>query len=787
MNKVLLKHYKKKLWALLLSALAAYYFCLPTTLFQTPYSSVLSDRNGELLSAHIADDGQWRFEASDSVADKFSQSIILFEDEYFYYHPGFNPASFARAGYQNLRGGRIKSGASTLSMQVIRLAFNKKRTLWNKLIETIQATRLELRYSKDEILALYAAHAPFGGNVVGIEAAAWRYFGRSSHELSWSESALLAVLPNAPALIHPGRNRETLLQKRNRLLNKLLNKHIIDSTEHYLACAEPLPEKPLPLPQVAPHLLHTLHQTKAKNSYRSTLVKSQQEQAKQLVDNFYSINRHNAINNLAVIIIHNPSAKVLTYVGNSAFNSNEHGHDVDIIQAQRSTGSTLKPFLYAAALDDGLLLPHMLLADIPTYYSDFSPKNYTRQFDGAVAAHSALSRSLNVPFVRLQNNYGTEKFHALLPKLGLSSISKSASHYGLSLILGGAETSLYELSSAYSSMARSLSTYTSHSGQYITSDYRLAQLTEEQEVKTGGYTFTPDVISAASVYHTFEALTNVQRPDEETGWENFTSGRKIAWKTGTSFGYRDAWSIGVTPEYTVGVWVGNASGEGRPGIIGGSAAAPVMFELYRQLPTTSWFEQPFDDMQLTAICQQSGYKASQHCHDIDSLYITAVKHDLPVCPYHRLVHLDSKGQQQVNANCYPPHSMHHKSWFVLPPVMAWYYQSRHPLYKPLPPFKQGCKAQQQTIEIIYPQAYAQLYVPREIDGKLGRIICKATHQKRSARLYWHLDNEYLGETIYTHQMEIAPDKGSHTLLITDEDGNSISRQFECLGKGNTVH
>jgi len=761
----------------------AYYFCLPQQIFNKPYCITVNSSNGELLSAHIATDGQWRFAETDSVPYKFEQAILYFEDEYFHYHPGFNPISILRAVRQNIKSGSIKSGGSTISMQVIRLAYKHQRTIWNKLIETVQATRLEWRFSKNEILKLYASHAPFGGNVVGIEAASWRYFGRSAFELSWSESALLAVLPNAPSLIHPGKNRDALLHKRNFLLDKLLTNKVIDSTEHYLAIAEPLPEKPLRLPQDAPHLLTTLNKRLVHSNFKTTLDRSLQRSANQIIDNFHSIYRHNEINNMATIIIENKSGDVLAYVGNSSSASNDYGHDVDIIQAQRSTGSTLKPFLYAGALHDGMILPQMLLPDIPTYYSDFSPKNYTRQFDGAVPAHTALSRSLNVPFVRLQKDYSTEKLQALLKKAGLSSINKAPSHYGLSLILGGAETTLFELSSAYASMARCLQTFTSQSSQYANTDFRPATLLKRTESLENNYSFQPDVLSASSIYHTFEALTNVQRPVEETGWENFSSGRKIAWKTGTSFGYRDAWAVGVTPEYTVGVWVGNATGEGRPGIIGGSAAAPIMFELYRQLPATTWFEVPYDDLQLSTICKSSGYKASSTCVDIDSAYVSIIENDLPVCPYHQLVHLSQDQKYQVNADCYPTQNMHHQSWFVLPPVMAWYYQSKNPLYKVLPPFMPGCTQEEKVIDIIYPQANAQLYVPLEMDGSLGRIICKATHRKASARLFWHLDDVYLGETVYHHQMEILPEKGQHSLIITDEEGNSINRSFTSLGKG----
>jgi len=767
---------KKVVWVISLTMVIAYYFCLPDQLFNNPYSTSITARNGELLSAHIADDGQWRFRSQDSIPYKFEQSIIYFEDEYFYYHPGFNPVSLARAAFQNIKSGEIKSGGSTLSMQVIRMAFNRDRTIWNKLIETIQATRLELRYSKKEILNLYAGHAPFGGNVVGIEAAAWRYFGRPSHQLSWSESALLAVLPNAPALIHPGKNRDALLRKRNVLLDKLFSNQIIDSTEHYLARQEPLPERPMPLPQVAPHLLSQQIKKGKGQTVHTTLDQNLQVQSNRTVDKFYNMYRHNEIHNIAAIIVDNQSKRVISYIGNCNSQSNDQGHDVDIITSPRSTGSILKPFLFAAALDDGILLPHMLVADIPTYYSDFAPKNYTEQFDGAVPAHTALSRSLNVPAVRLLDDYHVERFHGLLQKLGLTTINQAPSHYGLSLILGGAEANLFELVSAYSSMANTLTFYSGNNSRYELNAYDKIVL-EDEDCEQQIVNQAP-LLSAGAIYHTFEALTNVQRPEEEAGWENFTSGRKVAWKTGTSYGHRDAWAIGVTPEYTVGVWVGNASGEGRPAIIGGSAAAPVMFELYRLLPPSSWFEVPYDDLKPIETCRETGYKASVNCIHTDTIYVCDLNTDLPVCPYHKIIHLSVDGKKRVNANCYPTSKIRHESWLVLPPVMAWYYQSKHPGYKKLPPFLEGCKGNDEIpLEIIYPKPNAQLVVPKELNGQLGRIICKASHQNRSATLFWHLDNNYLGQTRHLHQMAIQPNAGHHLISVSDENGNLVKRAF----------
>lgn len=774
---------KKVLWVVLPILAIAYYFCLPSPLFNTPKSTIIYSEDGYLLGAHIAEDGQWRFPDQDSVPQKFKHCILLFEDEHFYYHPGFNPFSIARAIGQNLKARHIVSGSSTITMQTIRLATQNKRSFLNKLLETIQATRLELSQSKDDILRMYCSNAPFGGNVVGLEAASWRYFGRPSYQLSWAESALLAVLPNAPSLMHPGKNRDQLFAKRNRLLQKLLYEQVIDSTNYQLSCSEPLPDRPLPLPQLAPHLLSQQVKTKVGQAVTTTLDRSLQTEGNRIVNKYYQIYRHNEIHNIATIIIHNPTHKVLAYIGNSSSSANDYGQDVNIITSPRSTGSILKPFLYAAALDDGLLLPHMLVADIPTYYSDFAPKNYTLQFDGAVPAHLALSRSLNVPAVRLLDDYRVERFHSLLNKLGLTTITYSPSHYGLSLILGGAEANLYDLAGAYSGLAKTLDYYTKNSSQYPIDAFAPLSLVRDTKFIESSTSFDAPVLSAGAIYQTFEALTNVQRPEEETGWQNFTSGKKIAWKTGTSFGNRDAWAVGVTPEYTIGVWVGNASGEGRPAIIGGSAASPVMFELFQLLPNSGWFETPYDDLEPVLTCHETGYKASINCVHTDTMYVPVTRNDLPVCPYHKLVHLSVDGRYRVNAQCYPANEIRNESWLILPPVMAWYYQSKNPSYRKLPPYLPGCTTNDESpLEIIYPKPNAILVAPKEMTGEKGRIICKASHRDRSATLYWYLNNTYLGATQHIHQMEISPSSGHYTLTISDQSGNEARRKFTVPSK-----
>jgi penicillin-binding protein 1C len=364
------------------------FLLLPSSFDEEPSSTVIESADGYLLGAKIAADGQWRFPAIGALPDKYTKALVAFEDRRFYYHLGVDPISITRALWVNIRKGKVVEGGSTISMQVVRLMRKgKSRTVVEKMIEAVLALRLEFRYSKKEILALYARHAPFGGNVVGIDAAAWRYFGRPATDLSWAEAAMLAVLPNTPSLIHPGRNRERLLNKRYALLRQLCAKGYFSTDDLPLYCEEPLPDKPLPLPADAPHLLERLAQTNAGENIRTTIRYHLQQRAVDVVNRHAMQQSGNNVNNMAAIILENETGRVLAYVGNVTDRANnEQGEKVDIITAPRSTGSILKPFLYAAMLDEGALLLSMLLPDIPIYINGFVPQNYSKSFDGAVGS-----------------------------------------------------------------------------------------------------------------------------------------------------------------------------------------------------------------------------------------------------------------------------------------------------------------------------------------------------------------------------------------------------------------
>lgn len=727
--------------------LVAYIFCLPRNLFKnTRYSTVVMDRNGELLGARIAEDGQWCFPPVDTIPDKYEAALIQFEDRRFRWHPGVNPVSIVRAAVGNLKAGRVTSGGSTITMQVIRMSRGKKRNIWQKVIEAILATRLECRYSKRKILALYASHAPFGGNVVGLEAAAWRYFGRPPSELSWGEAATLAVLPNAPSEIHPGKNRTKLAAKRNRLLGELLKKGKLDSLDYELACEEPLPGAPVALPLEAQHLTEWHSKTTPGKRIRTTLDLSLQRQVEAVADRWNDEFAGTGVNDLAAVVIDVHNGDVLAYVGNANPNRLRPGSQVDILRSPRSTGSILKPFLYCALLQNGDILPNTLLPDIPININGFSPQNFNREFAGAVPASEALARSLNVPSVHMLRRYGVPKFLDLLRKCGLTTLRRSASDYGLSLILGGGEGSLLDITQAYSKMA----------AQY--------QRTDTVHVNRSDRLYGFPLKDKTALWYTFDALKEVNRPDE-IDWRLITSVKKIAWKTGTSFGFRDAWAVGVTPDYAVGVWAGNAQGQGVPGLTGARTAGPVLFDLFNLLPLSQgapgaysrsgWFLDPvYGDYIEAEVCLKSGCLKGIFCEETDTLRLPRKAIKSASCPYHQL--MDS---ERV---------------FLLPPSMEWYYRQHHPEYRVL---HLPANDRISRMEFIYPEGGATIYIPRQLDGSIRGVTFNLAHREPGTPVFWHLDNEYAGQTRFIHQLNLTPAPGRHSVTVVDTDGNTISVGF----------
>lgn len=760
--------------------LMGYYFSLPQTLFEEPYSTVIESKEGVLLGAKIARDGQWRFPAQDSIPDKFKKCIVYFEDEHFYQHPGFNPIAMFNAMKQNRMAGKVVRGGSTITQQVIRLSRKGKgRTYFEKIIEVILASRLEFRCSKKEVLGLYVAHAPFGGNVVGLEMASWRYFGVQSHQLSWAQSAVLAVLPNAPSLIYPGKNQQKLRVKRDRLLLKLQKEGVIDQQTYELSIEEPLPQKPYNLPQIAPHLLQRVVKNQEGTRVKTTVEVELQNRVNQIAKYYYNQYKQNEVNNLAILVIDVSNRNVISYVGNSPTDRN-HQKDVDIISAPRSTGSILKPLLYAAMQDEGELLPNTLVADIPTQISGYAPQNYNLTFDGAVPAHRALSRSLNIPAVLMLQDFGVNNFYEELQKFKLSDISKPPDHYGLSLILGGAESNLWDLCRTYAGLSSTVDYFNKSNGKYRTKEFAELNIHNGFKVDFGNQSDQKTILGAGSIWLTYNAMEQVNRPEGDEAWEFYDSALKIAWKTGTSFGNRDAWAIGTNSKYVVGVWVGNATGEGRPTLTGVSSAAPILFDVFNLLPRKKWFTTPYKDLKEVEVCALSGHLAQENCPKINQL-VSLKGSATSICPYHKIIHLDKSGQWRVNSSCESVENIMVKNWFVLPPVMEWYYKSHHIEYQTLPPFRADCASTQTaSMDFIYPKANSKIYLTKDFNSKIQPVILKVAHSQRETRLFWYVDHVFKGVTKTFHEMPIEAVSGFHYITVEDEFGNEIRRKIEIV-------
>lgn len=740
-------------------------FCLPDELFEQDSSKLLLDRNGNLLEARIAKDGQWRFPLIDSVPYKFETCIVRFEDKNFRRHFGVNPIAVSRAIYLNLKHKKVMSGASTISMQTIRLLRkNKSRTFTEKIIEMIWAMRLETKLSKDEILNLYATYAPFGGNVVGVETASWRYFNRPPSQLSWSEAAMLAVLPNAPGLIHLNKNRDALLKKRNKLLATLAEEKLISEEAYLMASNEPLPQPLHRLPHHCFHLVDRLHSES--NRIESTIDIAFQKQFNEVTAHYNQKMKRKNVHNLSAVLIDVKKGEVLAYVGNSYKNNDEHSGKVDMMNSVRSSGSILKPILYAASLSEGLIAPQQLLPDYPMNFSGYQPSNYNPDYDGMVPANEALFRSLNIPAAWLVQQYGVAKFKNDLNQLGLTSVNRPASNYGLSLILGGAEVNLLQLTGLYASFANQLQSepkkeYT------IWSDINHTQALSSHHLK----------FDAGSIYATLSALTNTYRPETEANWKTFSSSRKVAWKTGTSYGNRDAWAVGVTPEYAIGVWVGNSDGEGISGLTGLNNAAPLLFQLYDLLPQTKWFYQPYG-MTAVKICAQSGMKTNPSCPASYKRIVPNSISKTVSCSYHKSVMLDEQKKERVYRQCYAGTPVQ-ETYFVLPPIAANYYQKKNPDYNYLPKMRSECLRSSAQINVLYPQNKSRISLPK---GELvaRQINAKILHENPNSQLYWELNGVYLGATNLLHEKTLSPKIGVNKLSLIDEEGNVIQSQFTVI-------
>ncbi|MFA6638890.1 MAG: penicillin-binding transpeptidase domain-containing protein, partial [Bacteroidales bacterium] len=466
------------------------------------------------------------------------------------------------------------------------------------------------------------------------------------------------------------------------------------------------------------------------------------------------------IRHLAAMIVDLHTNEVIAYCGNVNYIKNGEGNQVDIIRSSRSSGSLLKPLLYYISLSEGLILPHTLLADIPVNIHGFSPQNFNLQYDGAVPASEAICRSLNIPSVLLLRLYSVPKFYNFLKEIGITTLNRDAGDYGLSLILGGAEISLWDIVAVYSNMARAL----------LDLPKTELSLSLKEKGKESKRKF-----DKGAVWQTFEVIKELNRP-EEMDWHALPSVETIAWKTGTSYGFRDAWAVGVSTRYAVGVWVGNAGGEGKPGLLGATTAGPVMFDIFNFLPADKWFTLPEGNFIEEEVCTSSGYLKGRFCDKVDTQYILPKALRSNVCPYHVLLNLTPDFSYQTNPD--DKDGMVQQSWFVLPPAQASFYKQKHPHYQAVPPFKGTTLNNQRVMQFIYPSYNnARLTIPKQMDGTKGVVTFELAHITPQALVFWHLDEDYITATTDFHKITLAPDKGKHDLTCVDDKGNTLSISF----------
>ncbi len=764
----------------------------PEPLFPRNYSTVVTDTNGKILRVFLNENEQWFFPPADTlrIPQKLKTAVMQFEDRYFYRHPGINPVSILRAVYQNITRGRIVSGASTLTMQMARLSRNRPRTFSNKFIEMLMALKIELHYSKEEIFRLYLNHAPYGGNIIGYRAASLKYFGKQPEQLTWGEAATLAVLPNAPGLISPSINSEDLTRKRNRLLRELLDEKIINRETFRLAVLESVPSGVVVFPFYAAHLARRVKEmNQGKNGYIHTTIDLRYQAAiENLLAQQVKYLKGYGIRNGAALLVENSTGEVRAYAGSQNFFDSTSTGQVDGVQAPRSTGSILKPFLYALSMDDGLVLPQTVIKDVPSYFGSFSPANYDEKFNGLVTAHEALTRSLNVPAVRLLNAYGLYPFYLFLQNAGLHSLFRTPDDYGLPLILGGAEASLWDLARLY----RSLAEYGAFTDLKIFEDQTPEPKGSKPAAPRAGMRRTaeiaqshnkiPRLISPGACYLTLEILRELKRPGAEYYWEQYQNQWPLAWKTGTSYGQRDAWAIGVSPQWTIAVWVGNFDGEPNGHLSGAACAGPLLFDIFNYLPKDprrSWFTAPGEDLQQVKICRETGFLAGPDCPQTETVDAPLGMKPLKICPYHKAVYVTSDEKYQVCSLCWEAGKYKKMVLPFYPPDVAQYLRERGHILADIPPHLPACPAleENQPLQIVYPAQNARLWIPRDLDGQLQKVTLRVAHRQQNRFIYWYLDNHYLGSSEKRHVKAIALSAGWHVLEVLDEDGNRDRKRF----------
>lgn len=725
------------------------------------YAPVVLSREGTPLYTWITKDEQWRMQASlEEITPELKKAIVFKEDKRFYYHPGIDILALARATGSNMLHFKRTSGASTITMQVARMLDRKPRTYWRKCVEMFRALQLELHYSKAEILQFYLNLVPYGSNIQGVKAASVLYFDKSPDQLSLAEITALSIIPNRPNSMVIGKDNPKIVAERNKWLEHFKKAGLFDATIIHNALQEPLTAFRHETPRIAAQLAWRLRRTfPATETIKSTIDARYQQKSESIAANYLRSLQLQGIYNASVIIIDNKTHQVVTYIGSTDYNDKAHNGQVDGVKASRSPGSTLKPLLYGLAMDKGIITPKKVIADVPVTIGSYCPENYDLDFRGNISIEQALRQSLNIPAVKTLQELGVINMVTAMKQAGFSTIGKSKSKLGLSMILGGCEIRLDELTNYYAAL--------SNGGQYHNMIWIQTDNNSLKKNNPG-----KSILSASSAYMLTQILTELSRPDLPNLASNAVGIPKIAWKTGTSYGRKDAWSIGYNPNYTIGVWIGNFNGQGAPGLSGAGTATPLLFQLFNAIDRNAaheWLQAP-TELSSRLVCAKTGKVPKDDCGEqVSDSYIPGISSN-DICDHRKLVYLSASEQFSYCTTCLPANGYKIKYYENISPELAAFNDTRHISYVRIPPHNPSCG---RLFDGMAPTITS-------LQNGMTYLIADKTQQLQLAcsvgsdvqQVYWYLNDKYLGKTLSGEKLLFTPTEPLLKISCTDDKGRN---------------
>jgi penicillin-binding protein 1C len=759
-----MKNIKKKIWkffrlSLITVIIAFLLFIILNQLFPLPdkigYSTIITDSKGEVIHAFLTKDQKWRMKTELSeISPLLKKTIVEKEDRYFYYHPGVNCLAVCRAFVKNLVQGKRTSGASTITMQVARALEPKRRTYGNKIIELFRAFQLEWKYNKEEILQLYLNIIPYGGNIEGVKAASILYFKKNPDHLSLAEITALSIIPNRPSSLVIGKNNDLIIKERNRWLKQFAGRKLFTQKEIEDALHEPLTASRGTVPGFIPHLAFKLKK-QGGDIIKTHIQLNTQRKIEKLVSDYIRTLYLKNIHNTAVIVIDNKTHQVISYLGSANFTDTSDGGQVNGASAIRQPGSTLKPLLYGLCIDEGLLTPKMTIADVPVNYSGYAPENYDRKYNGYVSMEYALEHSLNIPAVKSLSALGKDKLIQKLALCDFIQVKKDQNKLGLSMILGGCGATLDELTGLYASFA--------NEGLYIRPSY----------TDTDYHPRPVRILSAAAAFMITETLSEINRPDFPLNWESTVHLPKIAWKTGTSYGKRDAWSIGYNKNYTVGIWVGNFSALGIPELSGANVATPLLFKVFNTIDydnDKAWFTEP-KDCDSRIVCSETGLPPADHCNNLVTDYFIPMVSPSRKCENMEEIMVSPDERISYCKTCMPE-SGYKKKWYkIIPPEMQDYFIGHKIAFEKIPPHNPACeKIFKEGAPIITSPLNENEYLINKKDPEPLQLTCNVRNDV--TKVYWYINNKYYKTCEAKSKQFFTPEEGPVKISCTDDKGRN---------------